>query len=478
MSSAVTRGIACPRAFGLLFLALIAWAAPVLPAVASGAFPGQYHALVPTRILDTRNGTGGLHSPIGPGQTLEVQVGGAGGVDQGAIAAALNVTVTNPSKASFLELWPAGQARPTASSLNWAAGQTVANLVQLPLGLDGRLGIFNESGTADVVIDTEGWISSQGSAPSGTGLFRPLVPARILDTRYNLGTSGGAMTQGQTLDLQVSPAGNVPASGVAAVLLNITATNPSSTSFLTAFPAGGQVPVASNVNFVAGQTSANRAIVPVGNSGMVSLHNSLGAVDVVVDVSGWFTDSSSGAAQGGAFTGQPPARVLDTRSSGMIPPRQAVSLQLAGTAGIPPGASAALFNLTVANPDGVGFVSVYPSGDALPLSSDLNYDTGMNVANLVAAKIGPDGKVLLYNSGADSQLIVDVVGWYGAVPTNGAPPSVPSITGAAASGYEGVTLAWNPPATDGGSQVVTYTATINPGGWSLPTDGRPRHVPH
>jgi hypothetical protein len=72
----------------------------------------------------------------------------------------------------------------------------------------------------------------------------------------------------------------------------LTATNTISNGFLTLWPHGSPLPVASNLNFRAGETRANRVAVKVGLGGAVDIYDFGGFSDVVLDVSGWFTDSS------------------------------------------------------------------------------------------------------------------------------------------------------------------------------------------
>ncbi|MBV8234701.1 MAG: hypothetical protein JO075_03265, partial [Acidimicrobiia bacterium] len=103
---------------------------PAPPTTTSVPATSRYTPLTPARVLDTRNGTGGYSSPLGPGQTISVQLAGIGGVpSSGVSAVALNVTATNPTATSFLTVSPTGSSRPNASNLNFGAGQTVPNMV-------------------------------------------------------------------------------------------------------------------------------------------------------------------------------------------------------------------------------------------------------------------------------------------------------------------------------------------------------------
>jgi len=393
----------------------------------TSAFPGQYTPLPPFRILDTRSGVGGFGT-VGAGQGIDVQVAGVAGSGVPAMtsstppaAVILNVTVTSPTASGYLTLYPTGVARPLASNLNFVAGQTVPNLVEVALGSGGKVTAFNSAGSTDVIFDVAGWVSTQGTVTGTAGLFRPLVPGRLMDTRSSLGGSP-TLTAGQTVTLQVTGKQNVPTTGVSAVVLNVTATNTTAAGYLTVFPSGAAQPVASNLNFVAGQTVPNRVVVKVGTAGQVSLFNFRGNTDVIVDVGGWFTDGSDATATGGQFTGLTPARILDSRigqgTASAIGANGLIMVQVAGqgsvplmTATVPP--KAVVLNVTVTNTTAASFLTVYPSdATSRPTASDLNWTAGLTVPNLVVVKLGTDGKIAMYNLAGSTDVIADVVGWY------------------------------------------------------------------
>jgi hypothetical protein len=193
-------------------------------------------------------------------------------------------------------------------------------------------------------------------------------------------------------------------------------TNPSTYGYLIAWPHGLTRPLASNINFAPGQTVANRVMVGVGQGGLVDIFNGPGSVDVIVDVSGWFTDATGST--GSTFVGLFPTRILDTRITG---PRLGAStvrrVQVAGQGGVPAmggaGApTAVVANVTVTNTSTPGYLTVYPDGFALPLASDLNWPAGDTVPNLVVVALGPNGMVDFYNGPGNTELIVDVLGYY------------------------------------------------------------------
>ena len=390
---------------------------------ASPVAGGTFHSLVPNRILDTRDGTGGVPAtPLGTGSTLTVQVAGRAGVPQTGISAVvLNATVTNTTGSSFLTIWPRECPMPVVSNLNWTPGVTVPNLVVVALGDSGQLNIYNLFGNTDVVFDVAGWIGDNTNSTGNEGLFNPLTPARLLDTRNGQGPIG----QMQTINLQVTGAGGVPASGVSAVVLNVTVTNPTVPSYLTVSPAGAPRPLASNLNFVHGQTVPNRVVVRVGDGGQVSLFNFLGSTDVVVDVNGWFTDATNPNG-GAAMVAIKPVRAFDTRPGFTGPPPAKTPLGPGGTAII--GAldvTATVANVTVTNPTASGYLTLYPNNVSRPLASDLNFVPGLTVPNLTVVKSAPDntgfggpGSFAIYNFQGYTDVVVDFYAGFG-------PPVVP-----------------------------------------------------
>jgi subtilase family serine protease len=258
-------------------------------------------------------------------------------------------------------------------------------------------------------------LCSVGVQPPIAGGLTPLTPARILDTRVNNGASGPVPAEND-VSLQVEGRGGVPASGVSAVVLNVTLTDPQTEGYLTVYPDGVTRPVTSNLNFSKGQTIPNLVVAPVGSDGKVDFYNgSAGTVQIVGDVSGWFASGSAGA---GGLTPLTPDRIMDTRVdngvSGPVPAEKEVSLQVEGRGGVPAyGVGAVVLNVTVTSPQIAGYLTVYPDGVTRPTTSNLNFSKGETIPNLVVAPVGSDGKVDFYNgSGETVQIIADVSGWW------------------------------------------------------------------
>jgi len=245
---------------------------------------------VPQRIVDTRADPGyhiGSLARFGAATPQSVTVAGAGtGVPAGATAVVANVTAVDPSAASHLDVWPAGDPHPNASNLNFTAGQTVPNLVVVKVGAGGQVSLQNQNGSVDVIVDVVGYYRVD---PAAAG-FVAVDPTRIADTRADPAYHVGPLSRFDELshDLVVTGgAVGVPADATA-VVANVTAVDPTRPSHLDVWPAGAARPNASNLNFVAGETVPNLVVVKIGSGGSISLQNQVGSVDVIVDVVGYF----------------------------------------------------------------------------------------------------------------------------------------------------------------------------------------------
>jgi hypothetical protein len=220
----------------------------------------------------------------------------------------------------------------------------------------------------------------------------------------------------------VTGAGGVPATGVSAVVLNVTVTETTSGGYLTVSPTGTPRPVVSSLNWSVGATIPNAVTVKVGAGGAIDLYQpGPGSAQVIVDVVGYYVDGTVSAA--GGFTSIAPARVLDTRltgGGGTLAAGEARDLPILGAGGVPgANVSAVVLNVTVTDTTATGFLTVFPAGTVRPDASNLNWSAGRTVPNLVTVKVGASGKVSLYQSGPGSaQVIVDVAGYFlGGTPT-------------------------------------------------------------
>jgi hypothetical protein len=370
---------------------------------------GEYTPLTPQRVLDTRTGLGtaGRADPVGPGSGIDVQISGLAGVPAtGVDSVVLNATVAAPTERSYLTIWPSGGSMPEASNLNWAPGETRANLVTVLLGSGGRVSLFNERGTAHVVFDIVGYYASH-DGPSGSR-FRPLAPQRAFDTRSGAGgVSAATVGPGGTLRFDITGSGGVPDAGVTAVALNVTAVDATASSYVTVWPDDVGRPNASSINFDVGATVPNLVIVRVPESGVIDFFNLEGDVHLLADVVGYYTSDRSG--QGGRFVSHWPQRIVDTRvdspydTPGDLWPGDTLYFD-----GANEPYAAYVLNVTVTGTVGSGYLSVHPwPGDA-PDTSSLNYTNDVSVPNAVIVRTGPG--IAFSNYSGFTHVIADVFG--------------------------------------------------------------------
>jgi hypothetical protein len=365
----------------------------------------SYVPLAPQRILDTRiTGT-----PVGSNSTENLTVTGVDSVPADAAAVVLNVTVTAPSHASYLTVYPAGERTPNVSNLNFSPGESVANLTVVPVGVNGQVVLYNESGSVQVLVDLEGYFETT-SGSSTAGSYVGLTPARITDTRAGSGepNSGDPLMPGGTLNVQVDGEGGVPSSGVEAVAVNVTVTDTTKSSYLTAYPSGSAMPRASNLNWWPRDTVANLVIAPVGVSGQVSIYNSQGDADLVVDVVGYFTDGASTPSDASLYYPMSPIRALDARTAGA---HSYLSKHFAGVDGISSTADGIVANLTSTDATEAGYFSVVPE-QTTPTTSDTNFSAHQTMPNLVLATLNSGGGTNIYNYQGTADTILDVFGFF------------------------------------------------------------------
>ena len=306
------------------------------------------------------------------------------------------------------------------------------------------------AGTVDVTVTVNGPDTSDtGPLDKYTfiapGAYTAVTPYRVCDTRpaghgiaqneCNTGVGTNKTLGAETLvTAQITSAGGMVPSGAQAVVVNVTAIDHSSTStYVTAYPAGGSIPYASNINLAGGKVESNLAIVQLSAGGAISLYNAAGSTDVIVDVQGYFGTPSGPA---GEFHTMPPLRRCDSRSStgclgSATGPLQGGKWRDVVLSGLPTGAAvstpsipsmgaaAAVFNLTATGGTAPTFVSIAPALDnhacpaAQPAFSNVNPSAGIALPNRVISLLGPNQDVCVYNAVGSINLILDVNGWFG-----------------------------------------------------------------
>ncbi|MEU3569975.1 hypothetical protein AB0E96_16355 [Kitasatospora sp. NPDC036755] len=395
--------------------------APAATTAADVTAPAGFVGMAPTRILDTRDYSkvpetrtarpvqaGEYYStPIAVGCHSHPPQECYGVIPSDATAVVVNVTVTNPTAEGFVSLGSAPGApgtKPATSSVNFAPGQTVSNLVTVATGPVSRwvpwLTVYNNAGTTDVVLDVVGYYRT-----AATDKYAPLRPTRIADSRTD-GTDRLNTNSVRSYQVARPELGTENAS---AVVLNVTAVDGYWDSYLTVYPSGRPRPDGSNLNFPVSTTASNRVVVPVGADGRIDVYNHVGGVHVIVDVVGYFGPSGTGL-----FSAlKTPVRSFDSRvGGGPVPGSGTVRVQAVPTDGSVPNAVGVEANVTATDVVADGHLIVFP-GPGLPTdTSTVNVTTGRTTSNSATTAVAADGTYSIHNHGADLDVIADVTGYY------------------------------------------------------------------
>jgi hypothetical protein len=376
----------------------------------------KYVSVAPTRILDTRRGLG---SParLTARQTISLPVANQAGVPANATAVVLNLTITDAQEWGFVTAYPTGQALPDASAINVERpGQTVANLVTVPLGAGGSVNLYSYGG-AHLIADVQGYFVAATSSTAGR--LQPINPTRILDTR-----SAAKLAAGGELELDVVALAGLPGD-TDSVALKVTVTDATGAGYWTVYPSGSARPDVSNLNVGApGQTIANQAIVRL-SGGKIRIFSEVGG-HVIVDIVGAFSGPSAVDAVDGLFVPVTPTRLVDTRV-GLSKPgrRRTFEVPVASRAGLPAtGVGAVVINTTFTDA-APGFGSVWPARTFRPNASSINASTpGQTIASHVITPVSLAGFAVYVD--APSHVLLDISGWYVGAPTaSGLPVHVP-----------------------------------------------------
>jgi len=197
----------------------------------------------------------------------------------------VNITVTEPDGAGFVTGYATGAARPPTSSVNNdRPGQTIGNLAILPVGTGGKISLYTFAGT-HVIVDVAGWFSDGSGVGTLTGLYVPLTPSRVLDTRE---APNVKLAAGGSIDLPIAGAGGVPSTGAAGVLMNLTMVEATNPGFVTAYPTGSTRQEVSSVYAdLRGETIPSLVAAQLGTGGRVTLFSNAGT-HLVADLAGWY----------------------------------------------------------------------------------------------------------------------------------------------------------------------------------------------
>jgi hypothetical protein len=392
-----------------------------------------FEPVPPCRLFDSRR-DGGL---IPRDRPVTIRVAGACGVpgSDRTAAAALTLTVTQPTGDGYVVAGPAGSPRPSASHVNVRRGQTVANGAVVRLGADGAITLYASTAT-HLVVDVSGAFVHASSATAGR--FVPVESSRVLDTRIAPAQPLRARTP-RVVDL-----GAVVPTGATAAAVTLTITQTAGPGHLVAWADGDPRPGSSVVNADGpGQTRAATVFLPA-RAGRIQVEAAMDT-HLVVDVTGWFTGPDAPDSTEGLFVPLSPQRSLDTRidrrplyAGGVVEHRPAT----AGADETLP-AGAALVNLTAVGAVGPGHLTIWAAGRTRPGTSTLNTTSRAPVANLAVWPLSTRGGAI--GALRSTHVIVDSAGWFVGAPgaaTLSAPgnpvPPLPRVLAVGDSSMSGI----------------------------------------
>ncbi|MFI8897435.1 PKD domain-containing protein [Streptomyces virginiae] len=354
------------------------------------------------------------------------QAAGAAGAAKGnaGLGVDLRASATSAHGFSLASQITSAAGAPVKVDIDWGDGKTDTEHVTGAKLLTSKH-TFAEVGSHKVTVtltDQDNNVTATNSVDvqAAGSKFTPHAPTRLLDTRSGIGGSNRPVTPYGVARVKVGGNSGIP-DDATAVALNLTVVSPRSGGHITAYPSGTEQPTTSNVNFTAGQTVPNMTIVPVGADGYVELVNrSYGDVDLLADVTGYFSHSAGA----GGYTALEPTRIVDSRAGlgtwGQVAGQSQFPVQVAGRGAIPSSnVTAVALNVTVTGPRGAGHLTVFPSGQQAPGTSNVNFGANQTIANSVIVPVGPDGQINIRNGAWDpADVVVDVVGYY--TPNGGA----------------------------------------------------------
>ena len=349
---------------------------------------------------------------VGPGVNLQIPVLGERGVPStGVSAVSLNITASGADAAGFITVWPCSSTQPSTPNMYFSSPQSVTGEVLAAIDTTGKVCIASST-PAHIYVDVNGYF---------TAGFHPTSLQRVVDTRADsaqglrevakVKLAAKQVLRVKMTDLVVA---GVPATGVGAVVLNITAMNSVSSGYITAYNCGRR-PRLWNLYFYRVVAVSSMAIVPVKSStGEVCIYSSA-ETDVMVDIGGWFA-----AADFGIIT---PQRIADTRESRphglrsvkkvMISGTKQLSLKLTNLPKVPMPSDriqAVVLRVSAKALTKNGYVTVYPCGDR-PRKVSVRLIAGQTSGNTVIVPLHPTTHRICVYSSALSDVVVDIAGW-------------------------------------------------------------------
>jgi hypothetical protein len=316
------------------------------------------------------------------------------------------------------------------TTINFVKGDTRANNVTMGLGSDGSLAAVLRSTTVgastDLIFDITGYFLPDLCAAT----YHAVAPGRVLDSRatgaghVNIGLKGKFASQSVRTFSVAGVVGlgwttaQVP-SNANAVTGNLTTTNATSTGFVAVGPTLASIPSTSTINVVKGSNLANGVTVALSGGKLQAVWNGApgSSIDVIFDVTGYFTPDTSG----NTYHPIVPFRPLDT-SIGKGLANHFVTLisqtlPVAGVGAVPADAAGISGNLTIINPSTLGYAFISPDPvTGAPKSSTVNVNAHQNGANGFDVPLSSGHVALVWVgsgvAGSNANLQLDITGYW------------------------------------------------------------------
>jgi len=384
----------------------------------------SYFAVVPCRILDTRNTT-----ILTSDQPRLITIAGNCGIPSTAKAISLNVTAISPTGSGKITLYPGNLTASWSgerSSLNFApATSPRANdaVIQLATNGTGTLGIntvvTGSPGQVHLVIDVQGYFSTDTTPAAGAQGplgYQTLPICRLADTR-----SSSPLVAGSVRTFTAQGVCGVPA-GAAVGQIQAGVTAPAYGGYFTLYPSSISTPTVSTMSFQAGisalRNGARVNLSPTAPDFAVYFGAASGAaVNATFDVNGYFKPDAPLK-----YYPVAPCRAVDTTDAAMGGPALVTDVvrtfQIQGNCGVPVGAKAVVARLKVSVPTSTGVMSVYPSNVSLPPYSTIQFDANepeLSMGTIVPLSTLANDLAVSPNkmtAGGTVHLLIDVFGYF------------------------------------------------------------------
>ncbi len=352
--------------------------------------------ITPVRVVDTRNNGTRLENGTWRGFNLPQLPAWATGV-------VINVTAVDPDNAGFITISP--QTVINASTVNFNAWTTTANLTIVSLDAGGELAAFAGGANTDLLLDVVGYVTTEGSADWNSSLwFNSMTPVRLMDSRV----TGTMVCAGQPVKVNVSHPANGGLRSAKALFANVTLLSPDQSTFARAYAWGSSSPFVSTVNAGGGApatpnlTLVRTALDEFGNPS-IAIELGAGCAHVLVDAMGFFTPN-----------GEPvellpaPRRIFDTRTS-----RPLNAFETLTIGPITGGLTGGMFNITATGSQAAGFLSIFPGDAAFSGTSNVNFNAGETRAVMGATRLSSGGMMRIYNgSPGQTHVLIDMLGGF------------------------------------------------------------------